>query len=103
MFDWHRRLIRLRRKIPALSDGRLERVAVNFDEKAQWIVMTRGTAAVACNLAGHPQQVPLQLGAGEILLSSTSEARLIDDRIELPPESVAIVDRPGDAAPKIKG
>ena len=65
--------------------------------------MTRGTAAVACNLAGRPQQVPLQLGAGEILLSSTSEARLIDDRIELPPESVAVVDRPADAAHKIKG
>ena len=94
MLDWHRRLIGLRRKIPALSDGRLERVAVNFDEQAQWIVMTRGTAAVACNLAGCPQQVPLQLGAGEILLSSTSEVRLIDGRIELPPESVAVVDRP---------
>ena len=103
MLDWHRRLIRLRRKIPALSDGRLERVTVNFDEQAQWIVMTRGTAAVTCNLAGRPQQVPLQLGAGEILLSSTSEARLIDGRIELPPESVAVVDRTEDAAPKIKG
>ena len=103
MLYWHRRLIRLRRKIPALSDGRLERVAVNFDEQAQWIVMTRGTAAVACNLAGRPQQVPLQLGAAEILLSSTSEVRLMDGRIDLPPESVAVVDKTAGAAPKIKG
>jgi hypothetical protein len=44
MLDWHHRLIGLRRKIPALSDGRLERVAVNFDEQAQWIVMTRGNS-----------------------------------------------------------
>ena len=62
LLDWHRRLIRLRRKIPAFSDGRLERVRVSFDEKARWIVMTRGRAAVACNLAGGAQCMPLGIG-----------------------------------------
>ncbi|HEU5464131.1 MAG TPA: malto-oligosyltrehalose trehalohydrolase, partial [Candidatus Binatia bacterium] len=42
MLDWHRRLIRLRHEFAALSDGRLDRVTVAFDEQAKWLVMTRG-------------------------------------------------------------
>lgn len=91
LLDWHRRLIRLRREISAFSDGRLERVNVRFDENANWIVIRRGTAAVACNLAGGIQRVPLKLGAAQILLASDRGARLIDDSIELPPESVAVL------------
>jgi maltooligosyltrehalose trehalohydrolase len=38
LLDWHRRLIRLRRAVPALSDGRLERMRVDYDEEARWLV-----------------------------------------------------------------
>jgi maltooligosyltrehalose trehalohydrolase len=69
LLEWYR-LMRLRRKIPDLSDGRLEHVEVSFDEKAQWIVMKRRTAAVVCNLAAGMQHVLLQLGVAEVLLAS---------------------------------
>jgi maltooligosyltrehalose trehalohydrolase len=91
LFDWHRRLIRLRRESPAFSDGRLERVKVSFDEEARWLVLTRGTAAVACNLAGGAQRVPHAIGRdAQILVASGQEVRVVDDKVELPPESVAI-------------
>ena len=62
LLAWHRELIRLRRATPALTDGRLDRVRVRFDEAARWLVMERGPLAVACNFAAQPQDVPLRHG-----------------------------------------
>jgi maltooligosyltrehalose trehalohydrolase len=102
LLEWHRQLIRLRRKNSDLSDGRLEHVEVSFDEKAQWIVMKRRTAAVACNLAAGMQHVPLQLGVAEVLLASNREARLTDDGIDLPSESVAVLVATAGTAGQVK-
>jgi maltooligosyltrehalose trehalohydrolase len=103
LLDWHRRLIRLRRETPAFSDGRLERVKVSFDEEARWLVMTRGTAAVACNLAGGAQRVPLAIGRdAQILVASDREIRVADDKVELPPESVAIFSAADGVASRIR-
>ena len=52
---------RLRRAVPALADGRLDRVRVGFDEEARWLVVERGPVAVACNLADRAQCVPVPL------------------------------------------
>ena len=64
LLAWHSRLIQLRREIPALSDGRLERVLTNFDESAKWLVVRRGPVVVACNLSDIAQRVPVGLGPG---------------------------------------
>ena len=99
LLDWHRRLIRLRRETAVFSDGRLERVKVSFDEEARWIVMRRGTAAVACNLSGKPRLVPTGIGADvRILLASASESKIVHDAVELPPESLAILSSTGNGA-----
>jgi maltooligosyltrehalose trehalohydrolase len=92
LLEWHRRLIALRRKLPALTDGRLDRVNVRFDERARWLVMKRGEMAVACNLGGAAQRVDSDLG-GEphILVASEKQVRLLDNRLELPPDSVAVI------------
>jgi maltooligosyltrehalose trehalohydrolase len=92
LLDWQRRLIRLRREVAALADGRLDRVKVSFDESARWLVMRRGSVAVACNLAGAAQRVPCAIGgAAQILLTSDNNVRLVADGIELPPEAVAVI------------
>ena len=64
---WYRDLIALRRARPELSDGRRDLVEVTYDEVARWIVVRRGMVALACNLAAHPQQVPV---SGTVLLAS---------------------------------
>ena len=103
LLDWHRRLIRLRRETPAFSDGRLERVKVSFDEDARWLVMKRGTAAVACNLAGGAQRVPLAIGRdAQILVASDREVRVVEDKAELPPESVAIFSAADGVASRVR-
>jgi len=94
LLDWHRRLIALRRKVPALSDTRLDRVRVSFDETARWLVVTRGSVIIACNLGGAAQRVPAAIGRNaQILLASEQDVRLVEDQVELPPDSVALIGR----------
>jgi maltooligosyltrehalose trehalohydrolase len=97
MLDWHHRLIRLRHEFAALSNGRLDRITVTFDEKAKWLVMARGPIALACNLSERRQQMPLSSGKdARILLASEKEIQLAGDGVELPPDSVAVVDAIGN-------
>lgn len=92
LLAWHRSLIQLRREIPVLSDGRLDRIRVNFDENARWLVVKRGALVVACNLNQITQRVPggIELKS-RLLLRSDNKAQLIQDTVELPPDSVAIL------------
>jgi maltooligosyltrehalose trehalohydrolase len=93
MLDWHRQLIRLRRESAELSDGRLDRVTVTFDEQAKWLVMARGPIALACSLSERRQLTPLSIGKdARILLASEKEIQLAGDGVELPPDSVAIIE-----------
>jgi maltooligosyltrehalose trehalohydrolase len=97
MLDWHRQLIRLRHELAALSDGRLDRVTVTYDEQAKWLVMARSPIAVACNLSDCRQRTPLSIGKdSRILLASDKEIKLVGNGIELAPESVAIVEAIGN-------
>jgi maltooligosyltrehalose trehalohydrolase len=92
LLAWHSRLIQLRREIPALSDGRLERVRTIFNESAKWFVVRRGPVAVACNLSNVAQRVPVDLGHGaELLLASESNVQFTHDAVALPADSVAIL------------
>lgn len=92
MLAWYRRLIELRREIPALSDGCLERVRVSFDEAAKWFVVERSPVVVACNLNQATQRLPVGIEpASRLLLASEDKVRLSQDAIDLPPDSVAIV------------
>jgi len=50
LWAWQRRLIELRRRIPALSDGRLDRVHVSFDETTKWFVVKPRAVVIARNL-----------------------------------------------------
>ena len=92
LLAWHRRLIQLRREIPALSDGCVEEVRVSFDETAKWLVVNRGPVVVACNLNQVTQRVPADIDpASRLLLTSTDKVQLSQDAVELPSDSVAIL------------
>jgi maltooligosyltrehalose trehalohydrolase len=92
LLAWYRRLIQLRREIPVLSDGRMGRVRVSFDETAKWLVITRAPVVIACNLSPAEQSVPLGLGDDRrLLLASDGKIRISRDAVELPPDSVAIL------------
>lgn len=92
LLAWHRRLIQLRREIPALSDGCLDGVRVSFDETAKWLVVKRGPVVIACNLNQVTQRVPVDIEpASRLLLTSADKVQLYQDTVELPADSVAIL------------
>jgi maltooligosyltrehalose trehalohydrolase len=90
LLDWYRKLIALRRGLSGLTDGRLDRVGVEFDEGEKWMVMRRGPVALAFNLAERPRAVSVPV-EGEIVLRSTAEVKRVTGGLLLPPDSVAIV------------
>ena len=59
MLALYRDLIALRRTEPDLADYWLDHMKVDFDEDARWIVMLRGTLAIACNLGPDSVAVPV--------------------------------------------
>jgi len=97
LLDWHRRLIRLRREMPDLADGRLDRVVCSYDEAAGWFVMRRGGLAVVVNLAPARQPIPVGATPTGVLLASAGGFVYRDGEVEIDADSVAIVavaDRP---------
>jgi maltooligosyltrehalose trehalohydrolase len=97
LLRWHAELIRLRREWPELTDGRLDRVAVSFDEEHRWLAVRRGRILVAANLADVPAVVPAP-GGSRVLLASGEVG--IDERgVHLSAAGCAVVQvRPPDFA-----
>jgi maltooligosyltrehalose trehalohydrolase len=91
LLDWHRQLIRLRRELAVLSDGRLDRLRVRFDEAARWLAVDRGSVVVACNLGKQPVRVPLERSGLRVRLASGGGVELAAKGAELAPESVAVL------------
>ncbi len=89
---WYRQLIDFRRETPALTDGRFDRIRTTFDEAAGWIVVERGPVTVVANISDARQFPPAPPGSSMVVLASAPYTRLTGDgRIDMPPESVAIV------------
>lgn len=98
ILEWHRRLIRLRRSTPALTNGRLGMVHTCFDEAARWMVVQRGPVLVACNLADAAQVVPTApTSTSEIMLGSEPGTQILSDGVKLPGNSVVILTAGGAA------
>ncbi len=93
LLAWHRQLLALRRRIPALTDGRLERVRVNYDDTDHdrpWLSVQRGTLTVVVNLGTTDRELRV-LPWEQIVIASDPGVRLADASLRLPPDSVAIV------------
>jgi maltooligosyltrehalose trehalohydrolase len=91
LLTFYRELIALRRRLPQLTDPRLDRVRVDYDESARWLVVYRDDIAVACNLADRRQTVRLDGPTARILLASAPGCVSADAAVALPAQSVAIV------------
>jgi maltooligosyltrehalose trehalohydrolase len=92
IFEWYRRLIRLRRCVRDFENGRLDLDAVTFDENARWISVKRGQSVVICNFASTSQRVPVANASRlDIALASKSAVRIDGDTIDLPPVAIAIL------------
>ncbi|MDM4718851.1 malto-oligosyltrehalose trehalohydrolase [Micromonospora sp. WMMA1363] len=89
MYEFHRRLIALRKSRADLSDPRLTAVDVRHGD--QFLLMRRGGCLVAANLAGKPQRITLPGAVRKVLLATGDGVTVMRDRIELPPETAAIV------------
>jgi len=91
LLEWHWRLIELRRKEPALTDGRLDLVQTRFDESARWLAVERGPITVVCNLAPDAQRLPIRAGQHEVLMSSDPSLETGQGAAMLPADSVLIL------------
>jgi maltooligosyltrehalose trehalohydrolase len=49
-----------------LADAWLDDLSVEYDEEARWIVMHRGSLAIACNLGADTVDVPV---TGQVVLA----------------------------------
>jgi maltooligosyltrehalose trehalohydrolase len=95
MLAWYRDLIALRRRIPGLGDGRLDRVRVRYDEQERWLVVERGELRVAANLGAAEQKVDLGEDAGTgVLLASDERISIEAGTATLPPDTVVICGPP---------
>ncbi|MEV5326095.1 malto-oligosyltrehalose trehalohydrolase [Nonomuraea sp. NPDC052634] len=105
---WYRDLIALRKAMPELSDPRLDRVRVEIDPLSRWLLMWRGTLAVAVNFADETVTVPVgrgpvgrgpvgrgpvgrgPVGKGTVLLASDEPVKYDENGLRLPGQSLAI-------------
>ena len=92
LLAWHRDLITFRRRRAAVGTGD-ERPRAGYDDKAGWLTVSFGDRTLVCNLGPRAQHVPLDPGVFEIVLASEASVRLVSDGVELPSDSVAILDR----------
>jgi malto-oligosyltrehalose trehalohydrolase len=83
LLAWYRELIALRRRTPELTDPRLGRLAVDYDEQARWIVLYRGDVRVVANLSARPVTIPVTGQPTAVLAASRAG-------VELGPESVTL-------------
>ena len=91
LLQWHRDLIRLRKQTPELTDGRLDRVDVQFDEGGRWLTMARGRILVIINFAQQAQNVPVTHAANrKLLLASHSNIVVNPQSVQMSTESVVI-------------
>jgi maltooligosyltrehalose trehalohydrolase len=89
LLTWYRELIALRRRFPALSDPRLDRVDTRCDEQGLLLV-ERGPVIVASNLGSQEHTVGVA-SSSKLVAASSPTVEFREHRITLPPDTVAIV------------
>ncbi|HEY1633264.1 MAG TPA: malto-oligosyltrehalose trehalohydrolase [Acidimicrobiales bacterium] len=87
LLDWYRRLIRLRRDVRELGDGRVDRVRVTVEQEG-CLVVRRGPITIACNLGEDTSVLDAD---GSLLLGSEEDVSLGDGRLHLPSATVGIL------------
>jgi maltooligosyltrehalose trehalohydrolase len=89
LLRWHQELIRIRRRFPGFSDGRLDEVRVACDEQRRWIRLDRLGVQVVANLGADEAVIPA--AGGEVIAASKPVDAPREGSLRLPPESVAVL------------
>src|SRR5581483_120195 len=89
---WYRELIALRRARPELTDPRLGRVGVEFDEAARWLVIRRGRLRIVANLAGEARLVPLDRPPAAVLAASGDGVAAGDGAVTVPATTFTVIE-----------
>jgi maltooligosyltrehalose trehalohydrolase len=92
LLAWYRDLLALRRARPELSDGRRSDLAVRVSDDERWVVVRRGSLAVACNLSDRRLTLPLPGTAAAVLLASAPGFVFSDAGVETDAESVVVLE-----------
>jgi maltooligosyltrehalose trehalohydrolase len=92
LLAWYRELIGLRRARPELTDPRLDRVRVSYDEWGRWLVVWREGLRVAASLGRHAARLPLGTYGTGILASSRPDVRIEKDAVVMPGPAFAVID-----------
>ena len=91
VLHFYRELIRVRRTQPDVASGDLRSTAVAYDEADGWLIMSRGSVHVVCNLASRSQVVPFD-GDVQHVLASWGRAPIVDEHgVWLDGHDVAVV------------
>jgi maltooligosyltrehalose trehalohydrolase len=88
MLDFYGALIRLRREHAELSDPRLDRALVSFDEDEGWFVLHRGSLRVIANFSDSDRVISQR--CHEILLSSDASCSIVEDSVHLGAHSAIV-------------
>jgi maltooligosyltrehalose trehalohydrolase len=89
ILHWYRCLIALRRSHLASQDGTLD---IEYSERDSWLTLYRQSIAIVCNFSGERVSLSLRF-AGEPLLASDPNFTMQRNVVEMPAESVLIVEQ----------
>lgn len=89
MLRWYQDLIHLRRSESSLNQGHHGNTHVHFDEKAQWLAMTRGEITTVCNL--NSEMLTYSAFTSATILLTSAAAERADNSIRIRPNSVVIL------------
>jgi maltooligosyltrehalose trehalohydrolase len=95
MLETYRRLARLRRGLPELTDPAFGRTSCTVDEDARVFTMRRGAVLVAVNFGESAAEIELERDAGDLVFQTGSEISLEGGTLCLPGHSGAVVAPPG--------
>nr|MDQ6938268.1 DUF3459 domain-containing protein [Actinomycetota bacterium] len=91
MLRLYRNLLSLRHARPELTDPRLDRVHVDYDDTERWVRVDRGALRVVVNLAQQLRTVPVDAPVVDVLLATERGFSFGPAGITLPPESGAVI------------
>jgi maltooligosyltrehalose trehalohydrolase len=92
LLAWYRELIALRRGRPELTDPRLPRVQVEFDEQERWLAVRRGRLRIVANLGPATPRVPLRRTGTQLLAASGPGVTLDGDVVAMPATTFAVIE-----------
>ena len=90
MLAWVKKLIKLRRSRACFNDGDMHHLSVTRDDGRQTLVMVRDEARILINFGQDSSSFAL-LGGEQLALISRDGLSAIDNQLELPPMTLAVL------------